>query len=153
MSSQSLDSPTAQRLLTGAKMEVTMVWEMNGILCKARIDALKDNMIIDLKTCNDASKEQFSRDSYNFGYQTQAAWYTMGYRALTGENPSGFVFMAVEKTPPHGVAFYMFNDTTEFEQGCEELLAIYKRCLETEVWPCYSDEIQVLELPRWSKKQ
>lgn len=68
----------------------------------------KTGVIFDIKTTQDASYDSFRRDFRTFGYAMQQAQYT--YLATrTGLGFSNFVFVAVESTPAHGVAFYTLS--------------------------------------------
>ena len=43
------------------KTELSIVFDYYGNLCKARFDMLQNNVIIDLKTCRDASPKGFKQ--------------------------------------------------------------------------------------------
>ena len=89
-----------------AEVECFWVDEFFGIECNAKIDGVRsDGMIFDLKTTQDASPSGFNRAIFNMHYHTQAAWYMHGLaRAGLGMMPSGFTFIAVEKTAPFEVS-------------------------------------------------
>lgn len=151
--------PAAEILLAGGQTEVTVVWErevdVDGepvtILCKARIDFLKD-MITDVKSAEEADLSGFGRSAANYDYPIQAAWYVDGYAAATGEELP-FIFGAFEKDPPNGVAFYEADDRV-LELGrrlAEPLITAYARAIKTGVWASYPTEIRPLSpgLPVW----
>jgi exodeoxyribonuclease VIII len=68
--------------------------------CKCRPDWFDGELIVDLKTCQDASPAGFGKSVANFGYQIQAAHY------LAGTLAKRFIFVAVEKTYPFAVGVY-----------------------------------------------
>lgn len=84
---------SASRLLSGGKAEQAYFWtdERTQAECKCKADYVQGNVIVDLKTTNDASPGGFSRAVANFKYHWQDAWYTRGTKA------DGFIFVAVEK--------------------------------------------------------
>jgi PDDEXK-like domain of unknown function (DUF3799) len=122
-------------------------------LCKIRIDyytSMKE--VVDLKSCVDAGYEAFSRAIANFKYHWQAWFYLKGITAVTGMEHTKFIFIAVEKDPPYGVAVYEATEDMlkTANRQIEPLLDIYAHCLKTDVWPGYKDELQQIELPRWA---
>lgn len=87
--------------------ERTIVWEMRGMKCKAKIDLvdIEKREVIDLKTF--ARMDELKKPSdeifwsilkrkYNF----QAAFYLMGLKALTGEDWT-YKFIFIEKNAPY----------------------------------------------------
>ena len=162
-----LEHPSAALIRLGiGEPEKTIFWDEDlgdglVIKCKARLDWSVDptpqlpfGLITDLKTTKDAG-DGFAKDAYNLGYFIQAAFYCRAFMALHGltEKPP-FTFIAAEKDPPYGVKSYQ-ADAEFLDVGwkeCERLLRIYAECLKTDVWPCYSTEIQPLSMPKWAKE-
>ena len=50
-----------------------------GLTCKARMDLTIENIVIDVKTAQDARGERFKYDAAKFGYHIQAAFYMEGF--------------------------------------------------------------------------
>ncbi len=147
----------AKNLLSNGNAEQSIVWDFGGyhkpIPAKCRIDFINTHCLVDLKTTIDARPDAFSRSCWNYRYHVQAAFYIDAYKELTGEELQ-FVFIAVEKTPPYGVAVYMANDEM-VEQGRREYrqdLDIYAECLKTDEWPGYPGEIQEILLSTWARE-
>lgn len=66
--------PGASILLNACEeTQLSLVWRENNLLCKGRLDVLSSELktIIDLKTCQDASREAFSRKIADLGYHRQ----------------------------------------------------------------------------------
>lgn len=84
------------------KHEHTMIWKHPefGINCKGRIDKLLPNAIIDIKTAQSCSKNEFSRAWEKYKYKYQAAFYHEGYKTLT-EKDLHVVYILQEKTYPY----------------------------------------------------
>lgn len=150
--------PAARRLLFARGVAEASGWwfdQTTGELCRCRPDYLRsDGIVIDLKTTEDAGPS-FSRSAANYAYHKQAAFYADGLAAITGETPAGFVFVAVEKTPPYAVAVYQL-DAVAMEVG----RALYQRdlmtlaeCKISRQWPAYSEKIETLSLPGWAVKE
>jgi exodeoxyribonuclease VIII len=154
--------PIARALLTGrpGKAEQSVYWvdQATGVLCRCRPDFWRDdNLIVDLKTTEDASPEGFAKSIANWSYDTQAAFYADGVLAATGKPLRAFVFLAVEKSArvvegqPLGVAVYQLDEAgTELGRAkYREDLGVYAQCVKSNVWPCYGDKLQTISLPQW----
>lgn len=125
-----------------------------GALVKCRPDFLPESGIgiVDLKTCEDASPAGFGKSAANFRYYVQAAWYLDVMRAIYGEAPESFIFIAVEKAPPYAVAIY-YCDEHHIALGREKArreLARIVECQAAGVWPDYGHEPMSLRLPAWA---
>ena len=158
MSSAVLNNPTAVKLLNGDH-EKEFFWTDTDTKekCKCRVDVLKktkDNLVIvDLKTCTDASTETFSREALKYGYHFQVAMYSEGVFKKLKKHPK-FVFIAVEKKPPYAVNI-MLADEAFTNYGYEtyrELLNLYHNCKKSGNWYGYNGEkntINTLTVPAW----
>ena len=150
--------PRASKLLTG-RAERSAFWidEETGVLCKGRFDLLSTVFpaIVDLKTCRDASPEAFARTIWEYGYHLQAGHYLDGERILDiyGGEEVRFATVAVEKEPPYCVAIYEIGeewlDSARLE--LRALIRQYADCLESGIWPGYSDKVEPIEPPRWAR--
>ena len=123
---------------------------------KLRVDHYDKELetIVDLKTTVDASPAEFERSMVKFGYYNQAGFYTSVMNAA-GLPARHFVFVVVEKYPPHGVAVYKLMQD-DIEHGFADLLkpmTTMARCLRDDEWPSYSSEVQELALPEWKRKE
>lgn len=122
-------------------------------MCKVRLDwytGLKE--VVDLKSCLDASYEAFSKAIANLKYHWQAWFYLKGITTVKEVEHTKFIFIAVEKDPPYGVAVYEATEAMlkKAQTQIEPLLDVYAQCLKTDVWPGYRDELQQIDLPRWA---
>lgn len=140
--------PKAAVLIDKIRPEVSFFADW-GTKVKARIDGLSDDYIIDVKTTQDASPKAFAKSIAQFNYHVQAAW----YQRITGINR--FIFIAVEKEAPFGVACYEL-DQQAIDHGnaiIDENLKLFTECEQLNSWPCYSSGLQTLSLPAWALKQ
>jgi len=143
---------TASKWLEGAEHQVSIVWqdEETGIMCKGRIDALKPDITLDVKTTVNASPTEFKKTVNNFMYHVQDVMYSAGLKALTGiDRPFGFV--VVESVEPHCSAAYTLG-AQSIEVGhsiFRRAINLYKTYLEKGA-EGYSNEAQEIEIPQWA---
>ena len=91
--------------------ELSIVFDYFGHLCKARFDMVQDNVIIDLKTCRDASPKGFRYAVKNFGYHQQAAFYLDAAKHVGLSDIDRFQFLAIEKSHPYPYVVYELSPT------------------------------------------
>lgn len=157
--------PAASKLMAlPGKAEQSVYWNdpKTGVLCRCRPDwwVMDRNIIVDLKTCIDASPEGFAKSIYNWRYHVQDAMYREGCEIAT-QRMQSFVFLAVEKDAcvvngeAKGVAVYVLDEESrnvgmkEYRQALNE----YASCLESENWPGYLHNVQVISIPAWGIKK
>jgi len=147
--------PAASKLMSvPGKAEQSVYWNdpVTGELCRCRPDWWRDDdILVDVKTTEDASPEEFARSILSWRYHVQDPFYTDGIFQAIGRVPRGFVFLVVEKKPPHAVAVYVL-DRESRELGRAEYRADlnrYAECKRTGVWPAYADDIQPIGVPQW----
>tara|TARA_R100001530_G_scaffold135897_2_gene114420 strand:- start:2229 stop:3053 length:825 start_codon:yes stop_codon:yes gene_type:complete len=144
----------ACKLLDEGQPEVSIMWETLGEYdCKARVDWLRDDCLVDLKTTSSVKPDDFARDAYRYGYHIQAAWYReAAFRATRKVLP--FKIIAVEKESPHDVAVYRLTDEMlkDGEQTVDDALTLLELCTESDSWPGVGrgDELD-LDLPAWAQ--
>lgn len=132
-----------------------------GEECKCRTDAevwIEDQLwVVDYKTTADASTEGFQREANRYGYDFQAAMYSEGVKASTGEWPR-FAFVAQEKAEPYAINIFV-ADNEFIVRGYDifrELLGLYHECKETGNWYGYLGPdmtVNILELPAWLREK
>lgn len=150
--------PAAAVILDGASTEYVVRWTdpETGIACKSRLDVCRpsDGAISDLKTCQDASEESFSRSIVSYGYHAQIAFYALGLSALYGEpiHPHRLTLIAIEKRAPYAVAVYQL-DAAALAAGmaiARSALRLLAECRAADRWPGYGDEPIPVALPSWA---
>lgn len=156
--------PVARRLMSRpGKAEQSVYWidPVTGILCRCRPDWwTDDDLIVDVKTCDDASPEGFRHSIEKWGYEVQDAFYTDGTTAV-GRKPRAFLFLAIQKDAcvidgqSFGVAVYQMDDASR-ELGRAKYrndLATVAECERTGVWPNYGDTVLPIVLSDWQFKK
>jgi hypothetical protein len=123
----------ARHLRTGHS-ERAIVWTdtETGLRCKARIDHLGDELLVDLKTTDDVTR--FGWFAEQLGYHSQLAFYRRGLRALGIDVPARIV--AVECKPPHRVELVALA-AARLEAGereCARLLRLVAACRSSKTW-------------------
>jgi hypothetical protein len=148
--------PIASGLLRDTRKEISLFWKDPDldIMCKARIDALNPlhNLIIDIKSCKDASMAAFKKQVANLKYHWQAYWYLTGAEILFNISTLKFVFICIEGAPTYSIAIYIATPQMllKAEEKIIEQKNIYANCLFEDDWPGYPEEIQELYLPPWA---
>lgn len=153
--------PTAREFLMGPGIsEASLVWEEEGMPCKARPDRIgrigASAVLGDLKTAACADRRTFERAVQSYGYHIQAAHYVAGAEKCVPQ-PEGnphrrFVFIVIEKEPPYCVALYEIDDAALNEGDTRRRVALrtWRRCRESGEWPGYADGIDTVSLPAWA---
>lgn len=122
-------------LLQQGEPEKIIQWhnEHYDVKCKGMLDYHREgaDMIIDLKTTQDASYNGFMRSVKKYKYHKQAAFYLDAVKAQR------FFIIAVEKTPPFTINVFELGDDM-IQEGREMYnheLEVYKYCEENDYWP------------------
>lgn len=139
-------------LLLSKINKVEQVLEFQDMKCKPDGICEALHLLIDLKTTEDASATAFGRSALKYRYDVQAAFYSDIYEAVYGHRPEGFIFIAVEKTPPYAVAVYVIEDA-DIENGRQKYkadLEVWRECKLTNNWKGFTG-INTLKMPNYGK--
>lgn len=149
-----LDHPQAFDLIQGATYESSYFWEdeHSGLLCKAKPDILHTNMIVDLKTCTNASPRAFQLDMASYGNYIQGAMVREGVKQLTGVDIPTVINICIEKTYPYAIGIYIIDEAAlEFgHQKFKQALLDLKRDIGYNKFESYP--IETINLPPWAMK-
>lgn len=153
-------TPFVEQLLSGEKeLSFFMEDEETGLTIKCRPDCLttigNTHVLIDYKSCQDASSEAFMRSAISLNYDLQMSMYKEIMDKTTGFEHS-VIFIAQEKTPPYAVNILEANEYF-LKSGYDMFrtyLNLYKECLDSGNWYGFvNGEINSLGLPNWLQKQ
>ena len=151
------DAPEVAGILARDGVAEQSVWwtdERTGVRCRARFDWLTSTrdgrpVIVDYKSCINASPRAFARSVVDYGYDMRDAFYSDGLMAALGvDEPPLFVFVAQE-----GRAVCRCGTPTLARlQGARCRTGAprpetYAKCLATDTWPAYGAQIHTLDLP------
>lgn len=147
--------PLAGKMILDGEPELTLSWkdEWTGLMCKSRLDYyVRDlGMIVDVKSCEDARWDVFRRDVAKYGYHRQDALYRAAALAL--DMPvQHFALLAVEKSPPYGIALYTL-DAEGVGKGYSSVRAdidTLAGCMKSGHFHGYPETIQELDVPFWA---
>ncbi len=139
--------------------EQSLFWadRETGIRCRARLDWLpaprSGRMLVpDYKTCVSAAPDDLQKAIANHGYHQQAAWYLDGVRALgLAGDDAQFLFVCQMKTAPYLVTVVQ-PDRVSLQIGRflnRQARELYARCQAEGRWPGFSDDVEIIPLPRW----
>ncbi len=148
----------ARDLLRGGLAEEAIEWTDpdTGLRCKGRLDYLRPDLVIDLKSSADPSPAAFERAAVNFGYAAQVAFYTDG--ALASKRMTGNAhpcIIAVRTKDDFDVAcFQLSSEALEIGRAVyKSLLRRLSECISADYFPGVAPELKVLDLPPWAVKQ
>ena len=136
--------------------EFQTTFEFDGMDCKAMIDLCGENVIVDLKTTQDASPDAFMKSSANWLYHMQLAWYANAMGMELDEVDAYII--AVENVAPYQVAVYRFS-ADALDQGfklCMDGMKKWKQYkLQKSVGNkvlAYGSDVKDLDLPAWARR-
>lgn len=128
-----------------------------GVLIRVRYDLLTvDGIAVDVKKCQDARPEEFSKAVFNYEYDMQAALYSDAFEWATGKPLAAFEFAAIEEKIPHGHKLYQPCETTlqEGRRKYREALNLFAECERSSDWPSLEcDGPEIISLPSWRMAQ
>lgn len=131
------NDPAAGPLLDGL-YEREIAWDWLGRRCAGRVDILRGDRVIDLKTTQCAEPGWFRRYALRAAYHAQMAWYLDGARAC-GATPFNATIIAVEVAPPFAVTVFNLSPRA-IEDGRKLVRMWMERAIACEAandWPGY----------------
>ena len=152
----------AHDAFTNGLPEQTIIWQEEGLWCRARPDWLHDSHAImdDYKTTGaTANPEVLSRTLFTNGWDIQDAWYRRGLKAITGKDAQ-FRFIVQETYAPHALSVIALGPDVLMlaEKKIMFAMDVWRACLEEDRWPGYPTRTCYAELPsyeetRWLTKE
>jgi len=143
----------ASRYLSDGLPERSITWtdEATGIKCKGRVDYLRGDGFVDLKTTANLDERRFQNTFHDLGYHMQLAFYLRGLKAL-GMLAPVVRLVAVEASDPHDVAAFIVDPgvLATGDEKITELLALLVDCQKRKKWPGRYPEESTLFLPGWA---
>lgn len=145
----------AAQMIRDGQAELTLSWtdEATGLKCKSRLDYYVRDlaMIADVKSTDDASWDEFSRDVAKYDYHVQDALYRAAALEL-GLPIQHFVLLAVEKSPPFAVATYSLDGDGigRGYQAARRDIETLAHCMKTGHFPAYPEIIRTITVPPWA---
>lgn len=144
----------AAPLLSGGAAEVTISWEFDGLLFKARLDFITPTHVVEIKKTRNADTKVFPWDAEQYLYHAQAAMQLDGHLLATNEQKEHAI-IAVEDSAPYVSQVYFYGDA-EISAGRAEYqrwISMLHECQRTKTWRGYADGPVLLSLPRRARMQ
>ncbi len=142
----------ALSLIRESRIENSFFWEdkQSGLLLKSRPDILHHNIIVDLKTCADASPRAFQNSMVSGGYHMQGAMIRDAVEAIEGRRINNVINICIETKYPFNMAIYIIDEFAldAAEEKYKQLCLDLKEAIETKTFPDYG--IQTIGLPKWA---
>ena len=147
-----LKNHQAIELIANGRYENSFFWTDwdSGLILKARPDILHKNMIIDLKTCADASPKAFQSSMVKYGYHVQGAMVRDAVEIVEGRRIDTVINICIETKYPHNMGIYIMDEEAlnsaqaKYKQLCLDL----KTALETNDFPDFG--VHTIGLPKWA---
>lgn len=143
-------------LFVGGVAERTYIWRdpRAGVLCKARADYVRPELLIDYKTSSSANPRAFRSRVWDNGHHIQCWLYLFAHELLTGESASWRWIVQSTKAPYLVTAHKPTPGLIGWaEQQGRAALQQYAICLQRGSWPGYGDTVFPVELPSWAMYQ
>lgn len=147
---------SARDLLRGGRREEAVTWtdEETGLACKGRLDYLRPDLLVDVKTiAKSPSPFLFGAAAASYGYHGQGAFYHDGAtadRRINGKQAPWIV--ALQSKEPYDCACYMLDERAlnAGRQLYRRLLRVYLQCTQSGMWPGVAPDPMPLLLPAWA---
>ena len=148
----------ARTMLRGGRVEEATTWtdEVTGLRCKGRLDYIRPDVVVDLKTTRNPDPQKFERDAASYGYIAQCAFYHDGAKAarrIDGrERP---YIIAARSDDDFDVAVFQLTEST-LDVGrriYRSLLQRLMECTTANYWPGVAPQVVQLGVPPWASAQ
>jgi hypothetical protein len=149
------DHPVAGPLVKGiGRNELSIHWvhERTGLKCKARIDRITSQALIDIKTTRDPTPRSFAATAARLAYTMQLALYSDGAEAA-GLGAPAVKIVAVQNVEPFDVVVYdlEFDELEHGRRLYEEAMDKVVECRKSQRWPGFAETSSIpLKLPAWA---
>ena len=154
---QLLAAKTAAFLMGAGKPEQSLIWQEDGVWCRARLDWHPDsgNIFHDLKTTDGSANPESwaARHMFAIGADIQAAFYRRGIRAVLGIQEPVFRFVVAEQNPPYAISIVEPSPRAYelADHKVNHALALWKQALATNNWPAYPLAAYCADPPAWAE--
>lgn len=142
-------------VLAPGRAEVPLVWQENGVWCRALVDWLHDDRatIDDFKSTGaSADPALWKKTMYGFDGDIQVAFHSRGVKSLTGVTPE-FRFLVAETKPPFAVSVVALEPEAlaTAHDRVDKALALWKACLNSGEWPGYDRRVHYVDMPGYAE--
>lgn len=145
-----------QGVFEGGKAEQTLIWQEDGVWCRARLDWTAGDgteVIWDYKsTGGSAQPDAWAKNQLFEGRELQVGLYTRGAMSVFGWKRPRFVFVVQENQPPYALSVVDLQPAglVYAERRTSKAIDLWRRCLQSNRWPGYPSVIASVEPPPWA---
>lgn len=153
-----LKHPMAKNILHRSENEGAYTAEIDGVLCKAKLDLENRGEFFDLKSTEDASPAEFRKTIGKYHYHRQAAFYS-DIATANGIPFSSFNLVAVEKKEPFLVCVHTIGEASMMAgrsgpKGYKKILKKFKFHTENpSAYEGYEPIFHPAEAPEWQLRE
>lgn len=137
------DHKDAADAFTNGKPEQTLIWQEDGVWCRARLDWLPNlsNIFDDYKTTECADPDVFRRRIEGVGHDIQAAFYLRGIKALGLAFNSQWRWIVQETDEPYALSVVgpMPGMLELGDRKVAKAVVTWRDCLAADRWPAFPD--------------
>lgn len=159
MRESALAHPWVKSNIDRGEKEVFVNGIIDGVSIRGRLDwafqsQINQSVITDLKKCRSARRWDWEKTVYDMKYFVQAYLYSELYRQTFGRDVL-YAYIPVEGAWPYITEVYAADDAQldAGERVVKMALARFKKCVDTNHWPAYSDgKVQPCSLPEYGFK-
>jgi hypothetical protein len=131
--------------------ESTVMWDEDGLPCKARPDLLDAEWHLSVKT-TEGSANPYSYTKFRLsqlGHDLSLAFYDRGLKAI-GKNVEHRILL-IEQFPPHGCCVFGLAPSKwdYVTRRVDRAIGIWRRCLSTGLYPAYPLQTCFAEAQPW----
>jgi hypothetical protein len=132
--------------------EQSVLWQEGNLWYRCRPDLMSKHrrICLDYKSTASAHPDFITRQIGRMGYDLQSAFYRRGIKAVTQIEPA-FVFLFQEITKPYACSLVSLSNAYRAlgESKAQRAMFTWNRCLTTDTWPAYSNQILYIEPKAW----
>jgi len=140
-----------EELGAGEDQECAIVFEQNGIKCKALLDKLSHDLVIhDLKVTDKIGKDEFMYHAFDLGWDYQAVWYKRSVKAMFDlPHDPEFYFVTVQPTYPYEWSYHVLhgNALDVAERRVDKSLENLRVARETGDWSHVKRTANLVDAP------
>jgi hypothetical protein len=146
--------PIASKALEACRSEVTLLARdpETGLAIKNRPDAMRSNLIVNIKTTANARPRVWGGDAAKYGYHVSEAMTAHVLRCIDAP-PRKYVYLVIEKAKRNPIIEVYEMDPAFAALGetiMRKSLRQWARCVDTGKWPTYGEGVPVITAPKWA---
>lgn len=141
-------------LVTQSELPIRWTCDETGVLCKARLDAIGDRVVLDVKTVGKIpTRKNLEKALVDFGIAFQGAHYGAAAKALDGRDREYWLIF-VESSLPHAVACYPLGEASIEVEDKRRIALLTDLAMRRESgrWD-FQEDVLPLELPEWHMRR